>query len=131
MLFYSVVLVEEAGLLVLDAQFAVNGGKDTLYLAEGEHTAEEGIAGVVAVGRLVEDATGLVGEGHAVIHTHRQLWVLLLEDAAEFNKVSASAEVACFCEVAIGEDVAGAQMDEVGARSELTGEVHHVVVGTC
>ena len=33
-------LVKESGLLVGNAQLAVNGGKDALYLSEGEHAAE-------------------------------------------------------------------------------------------
>ena len=42
-------LVEEAGLLVLDAQFAVDGGEDALHLSEGEHASKEGIARVMTV----------------------------------------------------------------------------------
>ena len=33
-------LIEEAGLLVGDAELAVDGSEDALYLAEGEHAAE-------------------------------------------------------------------------------------------
>ena len=116
-------------MFVIEAELAIDGGKDALDLAEGEHTTEEGVAGVMAVGRLVEDSARLVGEGHAVIDTHRQLRILLLEDATELDEVCTTAEVGGLCEVAIGEDVAGAQMDEVGARSELAGEIDHVVVG--
>ena len=43
------ILVEEARLLVLDAELTIDSGHDALYLTEGEHAAEEGIAGVVAV----------------------------------------------------------------------------------
>ena len=32
-------LIEEAGLLVFDAQLAIDGSKDSLYLSEGEHTS--------------------------------------------------------------------------------------------
>ena len=39
--------------------------------------------------------------------------------------------MAGFGEVAVGEDVARAQVDKMGARGELTGQVNHVVVGTC
>ena len=54
-------------MFVIEAELAIDGGKDALDLAEGEHTTEEGVAGVMAVGRLVEDSARLVGEGHAVI----------------------------------------------------------------
>ena len=46
---WMVVLIKEPWLFVFDAEFAVNGSKDTLHLAEGEHPAEKGIAGGVAV----------------------------------------------------------------------------------
>ena len=88
-----IILIEESGLFVFDAEFAVDGGEDALNLSEGEHTAQEGITGIMAVGRLVEDAARLVGEGHAVIDTHRQLRILLLEDAAELDEVCTTAEV--------------------------------------
>ncbi len=101
-----VFLVEEAGLFVFDAQFAVDGGEDALYLSEGEHTAEEGVASIVTVARLVEDSAGLIGKGHTVVNTHRQLWVFLLENPCQLNEVGTSAQVAGFSEVAVGEDMA-------------------------
>ena len=124
-------LVKETGLLVFNAQFAVNGGKDSLYLSHGEHAAQKGIAGVVAVAALVHDTTGLVGKCHAVVHTHRQLWVLLLEDAAQLNQIGTAAQVAGLGEVAIGEDVTRTQVNEVGARGKLLSQLHHIVIGTC
>ena len=98
--------VEEAGLFVGDAELAVDGGEDALHLSESEHAAEEGIAGVVAMARLVHDASRLIGEGHAVVDTHGKVGVLLLEDAAQLNQVGTSTQMTSFCEVAIGEDVA-------------------------
>ena len=63
-------LVEESGLFIFDAEFAVNGGEDALYLTEGEHTAQQGVAGIVAVTAFIHDAARDVGERHAVVHTH-------------------------------------------------------------
>ena len=108
-------LVEESGLFVGEAEFAVDGGKNALHLAEGEHPTEKRVAGIVAVARLVEHATRLVGEGHTVIHTHRQIGILLLEDTTELDEVCTSAQMAGFREVAVGEDMAGAQVYEVCA----------------
>ena len=85
----------------------------------------------MAVMGLVHDAAILVGEGHAVIDAHGQLGIFLLKDAAELDEVGTSAQVGGFGEVAVGEDVAGAQVYEVGARSELAGHLHDIVVGTC
>ena len=41
--------IEETGLLVLDDEFAVNGGHDALNLTHGEHAAQEGVARVVTM----------------------------------------------------------------------------------
>ena len=122
--------IEEAGLLVWDAKLTIDGGKDAFDLTEGEHTAEEGVAGIVAMARLVEDAARLIGERHAMIDAHRQTGILLLEDAGKLNEVGTTAQVAGLGEVAVGEDVAAAEVHEVGARSELAGKINHVVVGT-
>lgn len=65
--------------------------------------------------RLVHDATLLVGERHAMVDTHRQLWVLLLEDTAQLDEVGTSTQVTCLCEVAIREDMTGAEVYEMGA----------------
>ena len=118
-------------MFVGEAQFAVHGGDDALDLAHGEHPAEEGVAGVVPVRGLVHDAAGRVGEGHAVVHAHRQGGILLLEDADELDEVRPAAEVRGLGEVAVREDVAGAQVHEMGAGSELLRQVHDVVVGAC
>ena len=122
--------IEEAGLLVGDAKLTIDGGKDAFDLTEGEHAAEESVAGIVAMARLVEDAAGLIGERHTMIDTHRQTRVLLLEDAGKLDEVGTTAQVAGLGEVAVGEDVAAAEVYEVGARSELAGKIDHVVVGT-
>ena len=110
-----IILVEESGLFVFDAEFTVDGGKDALHLSEGEHASEERIAGIMAVAAFIHDASRLVCEGHAVVDTHRQLRVLLLEDTAELDEVCAPSEMRGLREVAAGEDMAGAQMYEVGA----------------
>ena len=79
---------------------------------------------------FVHDAARLIREGHTVIDTHRQLWVFLLEDAAELDEVCTTTKMRCLSEVAAGEDVAGAQVYEVGARGELASHFDHVVVGS-
>ena len=122
--------IEEAGLLIGDAKLTIDGGKDAFDLTVGEHAAEEGVAGIVAMARLVEDAAGLIGERHAMIDTHRETWVLLFEDAGKLDEVGATAQVAGLGEVTVGEDVAAAEVYEVGTRSELLGKINHVVVGT-
>ena len=118
-------------MFVFDSELAVDGGEDTLYLSEGEHTAQKRVTRIVAVRGLVHDATRLVGEGHTVVYAHGKIRILLLEDTAEFDDVSTSAQMAGLREVAVGEDVAAAQVDEVGARSELLGHLHYIVIGTC
>ena len=85
----------------------------------------------MAVARLVHDTARLVGECHTVVHTHGQLWILLLEDATQFDEVGTSAQVAGLGEVAIGEDVTRTQVNEVGARGKLLSQLHHIVIGTC
>ena len=86
-------LVEESGLFVGDSEFAIDGGEDALYLSEGEHTAKESITSVVAMTALIHDTARSVGEGHTMVYTHGQSWILLLEDAAELDEVSTSSEV--------------------------------------
>ena len=126
-----IILVEESGLFVFDAEFTVDGGKDALHLSEGEHASEERIAGIMAVAAFIHDASRLVCEGHAVVDTHRQLRVLLLKDTAELDEVGTSAKVRSLCKVAIREDMARAQMNEVGTRSELLCELYHIIISTC
>ena len=70
---------------------------------------------------LVHDTTRDIGKCHTVIHAHGQFGVLFLKDAAELDEVGTTTQMAGLGEVAIGEDVAGAQMNEVGAGSELLG----------
>jgi hypothetical protein len=118
-------------LFVFYSKFTVNGGEDALYLSEGEHTSQQGVAGIVAVARLVEDTARLVGKRHTVVNTHGQLWILLLEDTAKLDEVGTSAQMAGLGEVAVGEDVARTQVNEVGARSKLLGQLNDVVVSTC
>jgi hypothetical protein len=115
MRFLSFFLIKESGLLVFDAQFAVNGSKNTLYLTKGKHTAKKGVTSIVTVVGLIHHAARNVGEGHTVVHTHRQLWVLFFEDAAELDEVGATAQVTGLREVSVGEYVARTQVNEVSA----------------
>ena len=80
---------------------------------------------------FIHDAAGLVGEGHTMVNTHRELWVLLLEDAGELDKVGTTAQMRCFGEVAIGEDMTGTEVYEMGARRKLLSHLHYVVIGSC
>ena len=106
-LYYSLMLccesVKEARLLVLNAQFLVNGGEDALHLSKGEHTTEERVTGIVAFGLIAQHR-------HTVVHAHRQsactLLLLLLEDVSQLHKVGAAAQVTCLGEVAVREYVA-------------------------
>ena len=65
-------LIVESRLLVLNAKLLINSCHNTLNLSHSEHTTEECIARVVTVVGLVEYAAWLVGEGHAVVNTHRE-----------------------------------------------------------
>ena len=112
------------------SKFTIDGGEDALYLSEGEHSAQKGVAGIVAVARLIHDTTRLVGEGHTMVYAHRQSGIFLLEDTAEFDEVGTSAQMAGLGEVAVGEDVARTQVNEVGARSKLLGEFYDIIVST-
>ena len=66
-----------------------------------------------------------------MIHTHGQLGILFLEDAAELDEVGTTTQVTGLSEVAIGEDMAGAQMNEMGAGSELLSEIDYIIICTC
>ena len=88
-------LIEESWLLVFNTKFTVNSSKDALYLTECKHATEERITCIIAF-RLVTK------HSHAMIDTHGQVGILFLKDAAEFNDVGTSTQVACLGEVAIG-----------------------------
>ena len=45
------------------------------------------------MGGLIHDAAGRVGEGHAVVHPHREGGIFLLEDADKLDEVRPAAEV--------------------------------------
>ena len=81
--------------------------------------------------RLVHDAARLVGERHTVVYAPGELWVLLLKDSCQFDEVGTTAQMAGLGEIAIGEDVTGAQMNEMGATGKLLRQVDNLVVGTC
>ena len=66
-----------------------------------------------------------------MIHTHWQVWILLLEDTSQFDDVGTSAQVACFGEVAVREDMAGTEMNKMRAWSKLASHFHHIVISTC
>ena len=95
-----------------------------MHLSEGEHAAEEGIAGIVAAALVAKHR-------HAMVNTHGERRVLLLEDARQLDDVGTSAQVGCLGEVAVGEDVARAQMHEMSARGILARQGNHVVLNTC
>lgn len=129
-------LVIETWLLVLDAKLAVDSSNDALNLTHSEHAAKECVTRVVAMVALVEHATWLINESHAMIDTHWEttarvalaLLLSLLEDAAELDEVATTAQVRSLGEVAIREDVARAEVNEVGAIGKLVGHSHTVVV---
>jgi hypothetical protein len=102
-------------LFVFNTKLTVYGSQDTLYLTECEHTAEQRVTCIVAMTALIHDAARLVGKGHTVVYAHGQLWILLFEDSAELNQVGTTAQVRGFSKVAIGEDVARTQVNEMGA----------------
>ena len=85
---------------------------------------------------LIEYATWLIGEGHAVVYSHWQsttgialaFLLSLLEDAAKFNEMAATTQVRSLCKVAVREDVARAQMNKVSAVGKLLSHCHTVVV---
>ena len=79
----------------------------------------------------VHDAAGGVGEGHAVVHAHRQGRIFLFEDPDQFDEVRAAAQVRRLGEVPIRENVAGAQVHEMGAGCELPRQRDDVVIGAC
>ena len=93
--------VEEAGLMEGDAQLTVDGGENAFHLTQRKHTAQEGVAGIVA-------AVLITQHRHAMVYTHGQMGVGLLKDTCQLNQVGTSAEMGGFGEVAVGEDVAGA-----------------------
>ena len=100
------------------------GSEDTLHLRHGKHASEEAIAGVVA--------TCLVAQhGAAVVHTEGKRAALGLKDATQFYQVGTPAKMTGFREVAVGEDMAGTKVNEVGARCELARHVHHVIISPC
>ena len=92
-------------LFVFDAEFTVNCSEYALHLSHGEHAAKEGVAGIVSTLVIAEHF-------HAVVNAHRQLRVGFLENTCQFYDIGASAQVRCFGEVAVGENVAGTQVYE-------------------
>ena len=86
-------------MLVFDAELTIDSGKDAFHLSEGEHTAEERVAGIVA-------AVLIAKHRHTMIHAHGERGILLLEDARQFDDVGTSAKMGSLGEVAVGEDMA-------------------------
>ena len=80
---------------------------------------------------LVHNATRLIGKGHTMIHTHGQSRILLLEDTAQLNQIGTTAQVRGLSKVAIGEDVARTQVNEVCARGKLLRQLNHIVISAC
>ena len=129
-------LIIESRLLIIDAEFIINCGNDTLNLPHGKHAAQESVTGIMTVIALIEYTTWLIGEGHAMIYSHRQsatrialaFLLSLLEDAAKFNEMAATTQMRSLCKVAVREDVARAQMNKMSAVGKLLGHCHTVVV---
>lgn len=101
-----------------------DGGEHTLYLSQGKCSSEKAVACIVASVLVAE-------HGFSVIHAHGQRWIHALEDATQFRYIGTSTQVAGFREVAIGEDMAGTQVDEVGAGCEFMRHGDDIVVGSC
>ena len=118
-------------MFVLDTQLTVDSGDYSLHLAHCEHTSEKRVAGIVAMALLVEDAARSVGERETMIHAHREIRILFLENAHELDQVCAAAEMGRLGKVAVREYVAAAEMDEMSPGSELLREIDHIVIGPC
>ena len=131
-------LIIESRLLIIDAEFIIYCCDDTLNLTHGKHAAQEGVTGIVTVIALIKYTTWLICEGHTVVYTHWQtttgialaFLLCLLENTAKFNEMAATTQVGSLCEVAVREDVARTQMNEVSAVSKLLSHCHTVVVLT-
>ena len=54
-----------------------------MHLSEGKHTSEERVAGIISF-RLIAQ------HRHTMIDTHRQVGILFLEDASQFNNIRAT-----------------------------------------
>ena len=85
----------------------------------------------MTVTALVHNSTRLIGKGHTMIHTHGQSGILLLEDTAQLDQVGTTAQVRGLSKVAIGEDVARTQVNEVCARGKLLSQLNHIVISAC
>ena len=75
-----------------------------------------------------------------MVDTHRQagdvrivltFHLLCLKRTGEVNDVGTTSQMTGFGEVAIGEDMAGAQMDEPRTVGKLTRHRRHIVLSTC
>ena len=85
---------------------------------------------------LIEYATRLISEGHAMIYSHRQsatrialaFLLSLLEDAAKLYQMAATTQMGSLREVAVREDVAGTKVNEMGTVGKLLRHSHTVVV---
>ena len=83
-------------LMIRDAQLPIDSGEDTLYLSHGKHTTQKRVTRIVSVVTLIEYAARLIGEGHTMVHSHREtttrialaFLLCLLEDAAKFDEMA-------------------------------------------
>ncbi|KXB48998.1 hypothetical protein HMPREF1870_00227 [Bacteroidales bacterium KA00344] len=66
-----------------------------------------------------------------MIHAHGELRIGLLKDARQFDDVGSATKMACLGEVAVGEDVAAAQMYEPSAGGIFPGQLHQIVLRAC
>lgn len=131
-------LIIKSRLLILYAQLIIHGSDDALNLAHGKHAAQEGITGIVAMVALIKHTTWLIGEGHAMIYSHRQsatrialaFLLCLLEDAAKLYQMATTTQVRSLGEVTVREDVAGTKVNEMGAVGKLLCHSYTVVVLT-
>ena len=85
---------------------------------------------------LIEYAARLIGEGHTMIHSHRQsatrialaLLLCLLKNAAKIYQMATTTQVGSLREVAVREDVAGTKVNEMSAVGKLLRHGYTVVV---
>ena len=86
----------------------------------------------------IKHTTWLIGEGHAMIYSHRQsatrialaFLLCLLEDAAKLYQMATTTQVRSLGEVTVREDVAGTKVNEMGAVGKLLRHGNTVVVLT-
>ena len=103
---YVLVILPKTGLVISLAEFPVHRGDDSLNLSHGKHSSKEAVACIISPLFIPHHC-------HSMVYPHRQTgdvrilrpcFLLFLEYAGKFNKVSPAAEVRCLCEVTVRED---------------------------